>query len=98
MPYHSSQDFELSRTWANYAVNLIQSRKEYEVARSRTLFVTHGFVLHASLPYQKCAKRLLEGYKSGMSTGDTENACWYVGKSVWSKTGNLLFASLFLIN
>eukprot|EP00539_Tryblionella_compressa_P002299 CAMPEP_0178748948 /NCGR_PEP_ID=MMETSP0744-20121128/9148_1 /TAXON_ID=913974 /ORGANISM="Nitzschia punctata, Strain CCMP561" /LENGTH=799 /DNA_ID=CAMNT_0020402327 /DNA_START=49 /DNA_END=2449 /DNA_ORIENTATION=+ len=70
------KDFELSRTWANYALNLIRTRKEYEVARSRTLFVTHGFVLHASLPYQKCAQRLLEGYRSGMSTGDTENACW----------------------
>ena len=28
------------------------------------------------MPYQNCVKRFLEGYQSGLATGDVENACW----------------------
>lgn len=73
---------------------MIEARPECEVARPRTLFLAHGFVLHASIPYNDCAKRFLEGYTSGLATGDVENACWsamnyldisfYIGKNLSS--------------
>ena len=66
----------MSRTWATFAVSLIESRPECEVSKCRTLFLAHGFVLHASIPYQNCQKKFLEAYKSGCATGDVENACW----------------------
>ncbi|CAB9527682.1 Transcriptional regulator [Seminavis robusta] len=70
------KDFERSRTYANYAVSLAESKPEYEVALSRTLFITHHFVLHASLPYQTCMKKFVQGHTSGLATGDVENACF----------------------
>ena len=53
-------------------------KQEFEVAKSRTMFIAHEFILHASRAYQTCLKRFLEGYESGLTTGDVEMASWNI--------------------
>ena len=45
---------------------------------SRTLFVAHGFVLWWTQPLRDQFKPLLRAYEVGLSSGDTESACWSV--------------------
>lgn len=71
-------DFKSSQIYANQAMSLLKQRNLSRL-ESRTMYVTFTFCSHWSDPIEGGLKFLLEGFQSGMASGDTESAafCMY---------------------
>jgi len=54
----------------------MQERCESEAGKARTIYIVHTFSFHHVKPMQSFSKPLIEGYQSGMRTGDKDFAMW----------------------
>jgi len=54
----------------------MQERCESEAGKARTIYVVHTFLFQHVKPMQSFSKPLIEGYQSGMRTGDKDFAMW----------------------
>lgn len=73
-----SQDFQGGRIYAEYALALLERGPEFEVVKSRTIFLSYVSVLHSCMILRRCLPSLLSGYKAGRATGDVESAHWCI--------------------
>jgi predicted ATPase len=64
-------DFEIAKTLADGAINLVESARLHEAA---TLEVVHGTIMHLMSPLRNNLKPLVHAYELGLRSGDTETA------------------------
>jgi predicted ATPase len=69
-------DFEAGQAFADQAIALLSRVKNARKVESRVLFLAHTFILHWTRPVSLSVKPLRASFETGMSTGDTESACY----------------------
>jgi predicted ATPase len=55
---------------------LLLAKLESKVPFARTTFILSTFVFSWTTPFRSSSKSLLEAYKTGLTSGDTESALW----------------------
>jgi predicted ATPase len=70
-------DLKTGHGYAKLAQSLYK-RLDVKKMEARVLFITNNFVLHWNDPLQLSFKPYLQGYQSGMETGDLENAMFCI--------------------
>ena len=55
---------------------LLLEKKNTKEMKSKVHYILEGFVNHWTCPLQGTLQPLLQGYKLGLETGDTESACY----------------------
>ena len=58
------------------ATELILDRPGMREAKSRARYALEGFIFHWKAPLHSTLTPLLNGYLTGLETGDTESAGW----------------------
>jgi predicted ATPase len=68
-------DFQTGSKIGDYTL-LLLAKLESKVPFARTTFILSTFVFSWTTPFRSSSKSLLEAYKTGLTSGDTESALW----------------------